>query len=113
MANEQAMLIERVKRAITVMQDVHNDSRTPLDVAMKLFEPLRKLTDLRRELREAEFKLAANNPEYLAATSALNKVSSTVAAELAEHQDHMKFLADVAAAVDALIKVAVAVAAMA
>lgn len=112
MANEREMLLERVKRAITVIQEVHNDSRTPLDVAMALVDPLRQLTDLRRKLREAEFQIAANNPEYIAAAKALGVVTDKLAEEIAAHQEHMKFLADVAAAVDQVIKLAIAVAAV-
>jgi hypothetical protein len=97
---------ELLSRAIDTCQEIHNDSRTPLDVALLLTPVIRDLTAKKRELRKKQFNIAESDPDYKAATDALNVVVNTVKAKIIEHNKTMDFVTDATKALDAVIKLA-------
>lgn len=113
MPDRREELLERVTLVINALQNIQADSRTPLDAALAVVEPIRKLTDYRRAMRRIEFQIHAGMAEYQAAVSQLRRISDTLAADLVAHQTHMQHVALAAQAADAVLSVAIAVGAMA
>lgn len=113
MSDQREELLERVTRTISTMQAIQADSRTPLQSALDIVEPLRQLTDYRRALRAKAFAVAANDPGYAQAIARLKQVADTLATDLVTFQRHAEFVAQAAQAADAVLKVAIAVGALA
>jgi len=112
MGNCREELLERVTRSIDILRDIQSDSRTPLNAAIAVVEPLRKLTDYRRAMRIKEFHIAAQNPAYGTAVASLMQVTNTLATDLDTYEKHMEFVEQVVQAAAAVLAVVIAVGAM-
>lgn len=97
---------ELLSRAIDTCQEIHNDSRTPLESAELLAPIIRELVAYKREIRKKEFNVAATNLEYKAATGSLKAIVTAVKADIIEHDKTMDFINDAAKSLAAVIKLA-------
>ncbi len=102
-------LLEQVSQAITALQAVQGDSSTPLEAALAVMVPMRKLDEYRDVLRRKGFEISLDDPDYQAAMEKLKTVSATTAKELATHESNMKLVTAAAQAAAAVLKVAIAV----
>jgi hypothetical protein len=102
-------LLERVARTIDMLQAIQADSRTPIQGALDVVGPIRKLTECRRAMRAKAFELSADQPDYKAAVARLQQVAETAANDLAVFELHAELVAQAAQAADAVLRVAVAV----
>lgn len=100
---EQEKVFELLSRTIDTCRELHEDSRTPIKEALELAEILRGLREQKRLLRTKGFNQAEVGAEYLAATSAMHKVVTTIKSEVLAHQRTMEFVNDAAAALSAVI----------
>jgi hypothetical protein len=94
------------------VEEVHNDSRTPLEDAIALMTPLRKLYHCRDALRRHAFTSAAAKTEYTDALAKLKVVNETVKADLIAHNQTLQFVATVATAAAAVLDLAISVGAL-
>ncbi len=113
MNQEQEAFFERLSKAIETCQRIHNDSRTPLDDAIALVEPIRKLHRCRRALRKTAFQDSINDSKFSAATSSLEKINSTLKADIIAHNRTLRFVKDAATAASAVLDFAIEVGALA
>lgn len=110
MSNEQESLLESLSKAIDTCEEMHNDSRTPLDDALALTPDIRKLLEVKRTLRRQAFQADNVKNEYVSAMDALNVINRSVKAEILAHQKTMQFVNNAAAAAAAVLDLAIAVA---
>lgn len=110
---DQETLFERLSKAIETCQRIHNDSRTPLDDALALVEPIRTLHRCRQALRKAGFQASVNDSKFSAATSSLEKINSTLKADIMAHNRTLGFVKDAATAAAAVLDFAIEVGALA
>ncbi len=110
MSNEQESLLESLSKVIDTCQEMHNDSRTPLDDALALTPHIRKLVEVKRTLRRQAFQADDVNTEYSSAMEALNVINRSVKAEILAHQQTMQFVKSAAEAAAAVLDLAIAVA---
>ncbi|MEO5726628.1 MAG: hypothetical protein ABI134_18835, partial [Byssovorax sp.] len=78
-------LLEQVNQAIKVLQAVQADSSTPLEAAIAVMVPMRKLDKYRDALHREGFEISMDDPDYQAAMEKLKNVSAVAAKELATH----------------------------
>lgn len=102
-------LLERLSRAIETCQHIHNDSRTPIDDAMKLIEPIRTLVECRRVLRIKAFRAADSENKYLSAVTSLEKINNTIKAEVMARDKTLEFVENAATAAAAVLDFAIAI----
>ena len=106
---EQETFFERLSKAIETCQKIHNDSRTPLDDALALVEPIRTLHRCRQALRKAAFRASMNDSKFSAAIYSLEKINNTIKAEIMAHNSTLGFVKDAATASAAVLDFAVTV----
>jgi hypothetical protein len=106
---ERELLLEHLSRAIATCEAMHNDSRTPLEQAVRLMDHIRNLHRIRRALRQKAFEAATASKEYAAAIEALKKVHESIKAQVIAHGQTMAFVNAVAQATTAVIDLAIAV----
>ena len=109
----EEVLFEKISRAIDICQEIHNDSRTPLEDAQALTPLIRNLLEYKRKLRASAFTAAGANTEYENAISALGLLNNAVKAEIIAHEQTMGFIKNTADAVTAVLDLAIAVGAIA
>lgn len=102
-------LIAHLSQAIKALQDIQADSSTPLEAALAVMVPMRRLDKCRDALREKAFVVKANDAGFKAAVAQLEAVTAATAKQLGEHESNMKFISAVADAADAVIKLATAI----
>ena len=110
---EREELLERLSRAIQTCEAIHNDSRTPLDHALRIMDHIRNLHRLRRALRRKAFDQATASTEYVNAIETLKVLNETIKTEVMAHKNTMDFINSVAQAASAVIDLAVKVGALA
>jgi len=113
MSNEQESLLESLSKAIDTCQEIHNNSRTPLNDALALTPQIRKLVEAKRTLRRQAFRADDVKNEYSSAMDALNMINRTVKTDILAHQQTMQFVKSAAEAAAAVIDLAIAVAKLA
>jgi len=79
-------------RAIETCEAIHNDSRTPLDDALRLMDNIRLLHEYRRALRRTAFTQATASTEYGNALSKLTTLNNTIKARVIQHNKTMGFV---------------------
>lgn len=110
---EREELLERLSRAIQTCEAIHNDSRTPLDHALRLMDHIRTLHKFRRALRRTAFDQATASSEYANAIETLKVLNETIKTEVMAHKKTMDFVNSVAQAVSAVLDLAIRVGALA
>ena len=110
---EREELLERLSRAIQTCEAIHNDSRTPLDHALRLMDHIRNLHRFRRALRRIGFSQATASMEYANAIETLKVLNETIKTEVMAHKRTMDFVNSVAQAVTAVLDLAIKVGALA
>lgn len=105
--------LERLSRAIQTCQAIHNDSRTPVEDALRLMDHIRTLHKFRRVLRQTSFDEATASTEFSTAIASLKVVNEKLKAEVMAHKTTMDFVNSVAQATSAVLDLAVAVGASA
>lgn len=109
MSYEQEVIIESLSKAIDTCQEIHNDSRTPLDDALALTPFIRKLVEGKRTLRRQAFRETDVKNEYSQAIDALNEINRTVKANILAHRQTMEFVKNTADAAAAVLDLTIAV----
>lgn len=104
--------LERLTRAIQTCEAIHNDSRTPIEDALKLMDHIRTLHKFRRALRRTAFDESTASLEFSAAIASLTVVNETLKADVMAHKTTMEFVNSVAQASSAVLDLAVAVGAL-
>lgn len=104
--------LERLTRAIQTCEAIHNDSRTPIEDALKLMDHIRTLHKFRRALRRTSFDESTASREFSAAIASLTVVNETLKAEIMAHKTTMEFVSSVAQASSAVLDLTVAVGAL-
>ena len=102
-------VLKHLSEAIKSLQDVQADSSTPLEVAIAVMVPMRRLDKCRDALRAGGFDDKASDADLNIAVAKLKAVTATTASQLAAHESNMKFIAALAQAVDAVIALAATV----
>jgi hypothetical protein len=108
MSDHREELLERVARAIDILQAIQAGPRTPIETATDVVEPIRKLTECRRALRAQAFEVAANMPEYSEAIARLKQVTDSAAMDLDAFEGHAAVVTQAMQAADAVLRLAIA-----
>lgn len=103
---KEETFFEFLAKAITLCQEIHNDSRTPLDDAMELTPLIRQLVSCKRELHRKAFAAAVSNDEYEKAVELLKELNAAVKADLLAHRQTMKFVRKTAETAAAVLELA-------
>jgi hypothetical protein len=110
MNQEQEIFFERLSKAITTCQEIHNDSRTPLSDALVLTEHIRTLHRCRQALRKEAFQTSGS--QFEVAVSRLKEINDILKAEIIAHNKTMGFVTDAAMASAAVLDLAIGVGAL-
>jgi len=110
---EREELLERLSRAIQTCEAIHNDSRTPLEHALRLMDHIRNLHRFRRALRHTAFNQATAPGEYVNAIETLKVLNETIKTDVMAHKKTMDFVNSVAQTASAVLDLAVKVGALA
>lgn len=96
-------------QAIAHLQEIHDDSNTPLEIAEEIYPKIQDLTAQERKLRNKIFPDPRVDAEYQQAMEALDAVNNLTQAQAQNHAAKLKTITYVSNAVTAVLDLATAV----
>ena len=98
-----------LRQTIEHLQEIHDDSKTPLDIATAIYPKIQELTNKERDLRGKAFNSASVDSEYKKAVEKLDAVNNITKEQAQDHANKLKTIADISNAVTAVLDLAIAV----